>query len=203
MGWLIALGVLTLLAILPIGVSAFYDAEGPRVFALVGPVRFLLYPLKPKEKKKAKKKKAPTQKHTKATTPQKPSQNKGGSISDFLPLIDLVIDFLGAFRRKLRVTHLEMKLILAGDDPADLAENYGKAWSALGNLVPLLNKVLTIKNQKLDVECDFLADKTTVVARLDLSITIGRIFMILGIQGIPVLRAFLKIMNKRKGGAKA
>lgn len=203
MGWLIALGVLTLIAIVPIGVRAIYDVDGPRAFVLVGPVHILFFPTKKQEKKLKKDKTPEKKKRTQSPATKKSTPNKGGSLSDFLPLIDSILDFLGAFRRKLRVSCLEMKLILAGDDPADLAENYGKAWSVLGNLVPLLNKVFTIKKQNLDVECDFLADRITVIGRLDLTITIGRIFWILGLNGIPVLREFLKLMNKRKGGAKA
>mgnify|MGYP003294048256 CR=1 FL=1 len=34
MGWLIALGVLTLIAILPIGVSALYDEDGKETFVV-------------------------------------------------------------------------------------------------------------------------------------------------------------------------
>ena len=51
MGWWIALGVLTLIAILPIGVSAHYDGDGPRVFLLTGPVRIQVYPQKKHMKK--------------------------------------------------------------------------------------------------------------------------------------------------------
>ena len=51
MGWLIALGVLFLLAVLPLGVSAIYDSEGPRVSVLAGPVRIPVLPAKKKDKK--------------------------------------------------------------------------------------------------------------------------------------------------------
>ena len=51
MGWLIALGILTLIAILPIGVSAIYDEDGPRASIIAGPVRIPVFPLKKKEKK--------------------------------------------------------------------------------------------------------------------------------------------------------
>ena len=51
MGWLIALGVLILIAIIPIGVSASYDAEGPLAIVYVGVVRITVFPLKKKEKK--------------------------------------------------------------------------------------------------------------------------------------------------------
>ena len=51
MGWLIALGILALIAILPIGISAFYDEDGPRALIIVGPVRIPVFPAKKKEKK--------------------------------------------------------------------------------------------------------------------------------------------------------
>ena len=202
MGWLIAAGVLTLLAILPIGVSAIYNADGPRAYATIGPVRISLYPGKPSEKKekKPKTKKKPTKQP--ASGKKKPA-SKGGSLQDFFPLVDLVLDFVRAFGKKLRITCIQMKLILAGEDPADLAVNYGKAWTALGNLMPLLENSFVIKKRQLEVECDFLAEKTTISARVDLSVTVGRILSLLTIRGIPILRELLKIMNKRKGGAKA
>ena len=53
MGWLIAAGILVLLAVLPLGVSAVYDAGGALAKLIVGPVRLTLYPAKSgKEKKK-------------------------------------------------------------------------------------------------------------------------------------------------------
>ena len=50
MGWLIAAGVLFLLAILPVGISALYNEDGPLVNLVVGPVKLLLFPGKKKEK---------------------------------------------------------------------------------------------------------------------------------------------------------
>ena len=120
---------------------------------------------------------------------------------DFLPLVQLVLDFLGDFRRKLRVNRLEMKLIMAGGDPCDLAVNYGKAWAALGNLMPLLERAFVIKKRNLEVECDFTESKTLVIARLDLTITIGRILSLVVLYAIRALFEFIKITNKRKGGA--
>lgn len=52
MGWLITLGILFLLAILPLGVSAGYDAGGAEVKVLAGPVRIRLFPRKRRNQKK-------------------------------------------------------------------------------------------------------------------------------------------------------
>ena len=115
----------------------------------------------------------------------------------------MVLDFLAAFGRKLRVKNLQLKLILAGGDPSDLAVNYGKGWAALGNLMPLLETAFIIKKRDLEVECDFLADSTTIIAQVDLYITIGRVFALLTVQGVPIVRELLKLMKIVKGGAKA
>ena len=108
---------------------------------------------------------------------------------------------LGAFRRRLRVNVLELKVIMAADDPADLAINYGRAWAAAGNLQQKLEQFLVIKKRKIDIECDFTASQTLVIARLDLTITLGRILVTVVFYGVKALIQFLNINKKRKGGA--
>ena len=44
MGWLIALGILVLLAITPVGVHARYNSDGILLRAIVGPVKITLLP---------------------------------------------------------------------------------------------------------------------------------------------------------------
>ena len=206
MVWLIALGVLILIAIIPIGISAFYDVEGSRVIAYVGPIRISVFPTKQKGKTEKVKKpiKNTKRKSTgKKTDKETDTKKKGGKIEDFLPLVDMVLDFLAAFSRKLRIKNLQLKLILAGSDPSDLAVNYGKGWAVIGDLVPVLENAFIIKNRDLEVACDFLADSTTILAQVDISITLGRILVLLTVQGVPIIRELLKLMKIRKGGAKA
>ena len=217
MGWLIAIGVLVLLAILPLGASVRYDSEGVLVRLIVGPVKITLFPRAKKkksprkagqEKEQKKEKKTPaSEKPDSPARTEKPDgkaqqkQKSGGPWTNFLPLVKDGLDMLGAFRRKLRVNVLELKLIMAGNDPCDLAVNYGKAWAALGNLLPRLERVLVIKKRDLEVECDFTANETLVTARLDLTITLGRLLALGVVYGIRALITFLKIKKKRKGGA--
>ena len=95
---------------------------------------------------------------------------------------------------------LEVNLVLAGGDPCDLATNSGKAWAALGNLRPRLERLFVIKKRDLEVECDFTSDETLITARLDITITLGRLIALAVRYGIRALREFLKIMKLRKGG---
>lgn len=199
-GWLIALGILILLAILPLGVSVIYNEDGPLARVIAGFIRIKVFPLKKKEKKSKKQKKKKTVK-TNATKKKKEPSQKGGSIMDFLPLVKVAVDFLNGFRKKLRVNRLELKLTLAGGDPFDLGMNYGKAWEVLGNITPYLDRVFVFKKRDLDVACDFEADKTLIYARLDLTITLGRLLGLVFVAGFRALKEYFKITKKRKGGA--
>ena len=219
MGWWITLGILFLLAILPLGASVKYDKDGTLVKIIAGPVRIKVFPMKKKDKpsKEADKKAdgKPAEPAPKAEPPmtlpreelpkkKEEKKKQGGSILDFLPLVRLAFDFLGGFRRKLRLNRLELKITLAGDDPCDLALNYGRAWEALGNLMPKLEKWFVIKKRDLDVQCDFTASETVIYARLDITITLGRIISLVVVYAVRALIEFLKIKKLRKqneGGA--
>ena len=133
--------------------------------------------------------------------PKEEKKEKGGSLLDFLPLVRVGLDLLNDFRWKLRLNRLELKLILAANDPADLGLNYGRAWAAVGNLVPMLERSFVIKKKDIEVECDFTTSETLVIARLDLTITLGRLLALVAVYGVRGLREFMNLKNKRKGGA--
>ena len=205
MGWLITLAVLILIGFIRVGVQARYDADGALVRLILGPVKLTLVPGKKKAKEEKKpKKKAEAPKDKLPTDPPpapKPKKKSGGPLTDFLPLVKVALDFLGDFFRRLRFNDLYLKLILAGDDPCDLAVNYGRAWAALGNLGPVLDNALNIKKRNLDIECDFEAEQTLVTAGADLTITIGRTLYLLLRYGYRAAKEYIKLKNKRKGGA--
>ena len=206
MGWLIFLAILVLLAILPLGASVLYDADGPRVRIVAGPVKIQVFPMKKKPKKDKPKKEKPKKEQKKpaqAGEEQKPFPKPmtGGSWTDFLPLGQVVLDLLNDLRRKLRVNHLLLHLTLAGDDPCDLAVNYGRMNASLAALIAQLERVLVIQKRDVHVDCDFTANETVILARLDLTITLGRILSIAVRHGVRGLMTFLKIKKQREGGA--
>ena len=206
MGWLIFLAILVLLAILPLGASVLYDADGPRVRIVAGPVKIQVFPMKKKPKKDKTKKEKPQKEQKKpaqAGEEQKPfpKPKTGGSWTDFLPLVQVVLDLLNDLRRKLRVNELKLHLTLAGDDPCDLAVNYGRMNASLAALIAQLERVLVIQKRDVHVDCDFTASETVILARLDLTITLGRILSIAVRHGVRGLMTFLKIKKQREGGA--
>ena len=225
MGWWIALGILVFLAILPLGASVRYDADGVVVRLIIGGFQFTIIPMKKKDKKPKKTKalepaesepqaatqaqeKAEQQKQEKAEKKKKEKSNQkekpGGPITDFLPLVKLALKFVGDFFGKLlHIDVLYLKLTLGGGDPADLAMNYGKAWAALGNLWPKIDKMFTIKKRDIQLQCDFEASQTLVNARVDITLTLGRLFGLIFSYGFKIILGFLKIQSKRKKAAEA
>ena len=83
----------------------------------------------------------------------------------------------------------------------NVCTNYGKTWAAVGNLMPTLERWFVIKKRNVEVECDFTASETLVTARLDLSITLGRLLSLVAVYGVRAVKEFLDFKKKRKGGA--
>lgn len=195
MGWLIALGILVLLALLPVGVDARYDGAGAQVTLLAGPVRMRLYPAPSKKEKKQAPPKEKTDEPVQESSPKAEAKPTGGSWKDFLPLVKTALAFLGDFRRKIRLDKLECDLVLGGTDPAKLAIDYGRTWAAVGNLVTAMEQVFTIGKRDVQVQCDFTCPQTRVTFRARITISVGRL---LGLAVRYGLRAWKEYMTLRK-----
>ena len=193
MGWLIFLGILALLGCLPLGVRLNFDEEGFRAAVLMGRIPVPLYPVPrwlrnmPSKHKKEKQSPEPKPKGAEPQSRERP----GGGIRRFLPFARLGLELLGDFRRKLRVNFLRLRLTLAGEDPCDLAVHYGRAWAALGNLMPNLERALVIRKRDVEIQCDFQAEETTVVFAMDLTMTLGRLLGLALGYGLRALKLFL------------
>lgn len=212
MGWGIFFVCLLVLAWIPLGIRVSYGEAGFEARVIAGPVKITLFPRKKRKKKpkNADSSEKTTEETTKVSSEKKrpktettdkdePGMQSGGSLERFVPWIRLALDFLGALQRKIRLDNLYLHVVLAGDDPCDLAVNYGRAWAAVGDLLPKLERVFVIGKRDIQVNCDFAAEKITVAARGDMRITLGRTLCLGVIYGIRAL----KIILKRKGGAAA
>lgn len=196
MGWLIFLGAVLLLCIMPLGIRAHYGEEGPTVDMLIGLFRLQLYPGRKKDKKASKQGKNSGE--SKFESYEQAKKEKKNSLSDFLSLIPLILDFLVDFKSRIKVRMLQLKLLLAGSDPCDLSVNYGRTWAAVGNLMPILDRFFVIKKQDVQIDCDYTAEVTTVCATLELTITLGRLLQIALSHGARILRAYYAIIKKQR-----
>ena len=182
-----------LLGCLPLGVRLNFDEGGFRAAVLIGRIPVPLYPMPrwlrnmPSKHKKEKQSPEPNPKPAEPQSREQP----GGGIRRFLPLARLGLELLGDFRRKLRVNFLRLRLTLAGEDPCDLAVNYGRAWAALGNLMPRLERALVIRKRDVEIQCDFQAEETTVVFAMDLTVILGRLLGLALGYGLRALKLFL------------
>ncbi len=200
MWWLIALAAVLLVGFVPIGLRGIYDSTGARAWLIVGRLRFLIYPKRRNKKVLKKKKNSRSGNKTPATTSGKKS---GGNTTEFIPIVRLILEILRDLWNKLQVDLLELKIVLAQDDPSDLAINYGRTWAALGNLIPQLERHCNIKKRNVDVSCDFTAQQTQIFAQLQVSITVGRAIVLLARHGLRILKNNFKSTNTRKGGAES
>jgi hypothetical protein len=195
MGWLITAGVIIGLCFLPVGIYAAYNSAGVSARLTLWLASFSLYPRPKKEKREDSARKSQNQKGTsKDKTP--------GKVADFRPLVEIILSLLAEFRHRICVKELEMKLTLAGGDPADLAIHYGQAWTLLGNLVPQLDRYFRIKKRDLGVNLDFTADEPMFYGHIHITITLGRLLFMVIYYGRQCLREYRRIMNLRKGGSK-
>ncbi len=200
MGWLIGLFCVLLIGLIPIGLRGVYDSAGGRVWLKITFFQFLIYP-------KRLKKKTPYRqagkRHTKKKTAKKEQQNTGGNTTDFGPIVEFIFEILRDLWKKLQVDLLELKVVLAQEDPGDLAINYGRVWAALGNVIPQLERYCNIKKRDISVTCDFVAQQVYIFAQLQVSITLGRATFLLIRRGIRGLKNNIQTSNNRKGGAGA
>lgn len=196
MGWWIAFTLLVLLGFAPLGIIGEYQSAGANAWLTVGPFRYRIYP----RKKVAGSYKRDTgfeKKKEGSAVAQK--KKTAGSVSDFLPLVDNVFSLLVDFRKHLQIRILRMHLVLAEEDPCDLAMHYGDAWAALGNLIPLLEQNFRIRKRDMTVSCDFTAEKTKIYAYVHGTISLGGLLWLVIYHGLKGINKFNQL--KGKGGA--
>lgn len=196
MDWLIAICILVIVALLPAGIRASYDERGALVLCYFGPVRIKLYPKPAKRDQK----KCKSESAKKSAGTGDGEKRSGGQFSDFLPLVKIITSFLVELARKHTVKDLNLRVILAGSDPCDLSVNYGLACAAVASLRPHIDRLLRIKKQHIEIECDYTADESVVIANVDLVMCLAGLIVLVARYGVLAIKEYFKIYNKRKGG---
>lgn len=192
------LGLLLLLNLLRVGVSAGYEAQALSVSARVGTLTIPVWPRPPaSETKKPKKEKPP--KAPKEGAEEQPKEKNPLDLDTIFALAKLGLKAAGSFRRKLRVELFRLVFIAGADDPYNTAMQYAYVNAALGSLRPLAERALQIKKRDVQVGTDFTADKPQIEARLTLTIRIGQIVAI----GVAFGVGYLKFVLQKKKAAKA
>ncbi len=195
MGWWIGFLILVLVGITPLGIIGEYQSAGASAWLTVGPFRYRVYPRRKAADTKKQDNDFEKKKEGSAVAKKKKT---AGNVSDFLPLAENLFSLLVEFRKRLQIRILRMHLILAEDDPCDLAIHYADAWVALGNLVPLLERNFRIRKRDMTVSCDFTSDKTKIYAYVHSTISLGWLLWLMIYHGLKGINKFKKL--KGKGG---
>ena len=112
-------------------------------------------------------------------------------MSALMDYLRLAVELLGQLRRRIVLRRLTLHAYFGGEDPADAALNYGRAWAAIGAATPLLEACFRIKKRSVG---DYLCDGETKIrlyAEAHATLTVGRILQIL-------LQALLRFMKLTK-----
>ena len=194
---LLVLAVLDFIGCILIGVDAGFDGE-LRLRLKIGFIRVNLLPPKPKKPKKRKKQPAARKPAKKATSvPKKPLLT--GDPAQLRRLLELGVQTLGDVRQKICVERLELFLYFGGEDPAQGAIAYGRAWAVIGGLTPLLDSLFAIRRRQIEPRFVPGEAKMRFTGRIVVTMTIGRA---LGL-GLRAGIGFLKILaDNQKGEAK-
>lgn len=190
-GWILAgaCAILLLLLLLPLGIYIGYGADGATLKLVVGCFSFRLYPRK-KKRRKVKKQTADPPKSASAS-PESDAQKRGGKLSAVKPYIPVALELLQGIRHRLLVRRLTLLVNLAGDDPCDLALEYGKISGAVGSLMPLLERAFRIQKRDVQVFCDFTSAETEVYLNLQIVACPVRLLPLLLRCGLKTLKLFI------------
>ena len=180
MGWLIALAVLLGLVLfiicLPVGVRVIYDQDDLKAWYTVLSIRVAEVDLEEDDKKLSLKKILKSaQRSSQKERPHPKMQASHNKIKAFWDDLILLLDFYWGLLDLAVLKRLDVKLILTGDDPCDLAVQYGQAWAAVGTLLAGLESLISIGKRNVDVRCDFVGTESCFTARLDFSLSFGRL----------------------------
>lgn len=193
--WLIIiLAVFAGVLLCPLKLIASYGPEGGSIYVRYGLIILPLYPGKKKSDSTGEK----TRDKKNATTSD--NNNEPVAWLDYLALLKRVVEPIRELGQRLRVDRFNLKVILTNDDPCDLSVLYGRIWAAASDLQIRLNQLFKIKKQSLDILCDFVGEHTVIDAYICISITFVRLLSLLLRHGFGIVKEYMAIKNRRKGG---
>lgn len=184
---LILLLLILLIFFVPYGVDAGYEQGVAFVRVKAGPLRFTLWPKKPKAKKKKprkeKKKKASKDKDDKPASGEAQGTDETITVKkkkefdlDFiLALIKMGAHALRRLLRSFSIDLLRVHYTVAGRDPYNVAMQYGRLCAAVEELPALCGNKVRVRKKDIVLASDFLETSPTIEARIVLSLQLYKI----------------------------
>ena len=192
--------LLLLILLLRVGVNITFG-ETLRIVAKVGPVKIPLVPAPEKKKKQIKTADKPADKEKEK--PEHPEKKEGTARPTFrdirpaLPVLwEALKKALAKTRRRMRIDPMQLSVTFGGDDPAQLAQVYGWANTAMWTVMPQLERLLQMPDPHIHLEANFESNKTIAKGAVGISFRIGDLLSIVLTLAVPVLRWYMKWKKK-------
>lgn len=170
---LVLLALILALLFLPVTARVAYNRGAVSAWVRFGPVKLTLYPPKKTQREKPAKVKKAKSGEEAADRPEKEKKHRLNR-EQLLYSIDVLPPILGrALRRtrwRVRLEPLKVHLLIAGDDPADTAQLYGRLKGALAAGLPALHRLVRIKDQDIRLFLDFQGTEMDCIADAGLTI---------------------------------
>ena len=163
---------LILLLQIPVRVRAAYDQGDLALRVCFGPLKIQLFPRPEQaEEPKKKPKKEPKGKRKKEK-PQKPKAKINReqifyALEKLPPILGRALKRTG---KSIRVEPLKVYLLVAGSDPADTAQLYGRLEAALAAGLPALRRVIRIKDEDIRLYLDFTEQQMDCIADVGIAL---------------------------------
>ena len=203
-GWLIAGGILLFLVLLlfiPVCVNVAFEED----FTVSVSYLFLKFGILPKKEKKKKKPEKKKKKPDKQPTEPKKKPTLSQKLKKLQSTAESVLELVGAVKgpvkylfKTIRLYRLELRLIVASDDPCDTAENYGKICAAAYPLLSALRAIKKPRKQNVVIKPDFCESEGSVTVRIKLGIIPWA--AIISVVGIGI--NYLAIIFKKQTNSK-
>ena len=202
--YIVLLLIVLLLALgwIPLGADAAYHG-GLQVRVRVGFLRFTVYPAPEKGKKKTKAAKPKTAAGEKKRALRFPNRRQiAYTLEVLLPALRKALERLG---RWIQIPVLRLRVVFAGEDPADVAVLYGKAQAAAAAALPLLERCVRIGETDVRLTADYTAEETAASGELRVRIRLGAL-LVLGVSAlgsvVSWLRGYRALEKQETDGAK-
>ena len=206
MVWLWILAVIILLIALlcwtRVGVWAAFGGEEFRLDVKFGLLRVHILPAKPQkpkaEKPKKEKKQPPKEPEEKEAKPKRSFTLEDGKDA-FRTLLPPLKRALRRFGRGIRVRPLRLSLVLGGqEDPAAAAQAYGEIQAAVWTGMPLLERLVDVRDVYIHTDVDFMAPAASVEGETGVTIRIGTLLAMGFGLAFPALGWFLRWRKRCK-----
>ena len=172
----ITLAVVLLIALLRFGVIVEYNDEGFLIWVKAGFLKFrLLEEEKKKRLKRLKQKKKKVVKYKKDLI----KDFTPGSLQEFISGLKNIGNMLKRIRKRLLIKELTLYYTSAGEDPANVALQFGAANAAIETIVPMIKRNFRIRRLDLKTAVDFESLKPGIYAKASISIAVWEVFYII------------------------